>query len=1005
MTALVGVFFLLALGYAVGQAAGYSLFVERYGARNLPFAILAMPVIGAALTAAHLRLVRRVGASAAVRVEVAAMVAVSVALRVGVDRGDWVRFVLPMWDAGVNNLNNLVVWGVASHLLDVRQARRHGPLVAAGRSSALLAGGLCVPFLVDVLGTRGLYLVQGLSFLAALALLAAVVRSRRSAFATHRPTDRPPVRAPEAAEVRRYARGIFVVVLSSMVAYVLVRNVLFDRTAAVASDSADYAGRIGLVTAGQGALTLLVALVGARPFLRRCGVVGGLVALPVVLLAVYVPFAALDVSVDTQFHLAAMGFVAAGSAMFAIRTPTVQLLYQPLEPVTRARVLSTAEGLVEPSGLGIAALLLLAATRGPEWGVRGMTLSIVVVGALLLAAGLVVAGRYRRALRSALARRWFRGEGSGLGDTALQSALRDEACAGDALRALTILRMFDDAGEDPRELLHRLVDHPDEAVRGVAVGRLIELGVPLRRIQRHRAVPTGSEAVDVQLARLAGRAGGRAARTWLEDRRHAVQAGAVTGLLESPAASERTAGAELLEKWRADPDPIVRALVAGVAGQVAGQQAVIGSLLHDPEPAVRRSALRAGARAGGVAMVDELVAALDDPDAHDAAAEAVVLVGSAGVPRLVAAIGPDRPRRTHRRVVRCLGRVPGDDATSALDLLLDHGDAALRADAAVALTARSHRIGGDRQRALLAVETARAQTLLRAVQALEPTDDPLVGELLVPSLWDRVDGVRDHAVRLVGLGADAELAAHVSRAVAERDERRHAVAAEAIDNELPRDVARAVLPLLSRHRNAAQALTELGAGGTGGPVDADAALRLLASDSDRWLSRVARAVLERRLDPQGRTLMDTLLERVVFLKHVEAFAALPVELLGEIAELIDEVELDDGATLFEKGEPGSSMYVVVDGVVTIHDGGWVLDRCTRHEVFGELSLLDTEPRSASATAAGPTVLYRLDQAPFYELMTDRPEVLRGMMRRIVRGLRARSGEVAELQRRLAELEA
>jgi CRP-like cAMP-binding protein len=47
--------------------------------------------------------------------------------------------------------------------------------------------------------------------------------------------------------------------------------------------------------------------------------------------------------------------------------------------------------------------------------------------------------------------------------------------------------------------------------------------------------------------------------------------------------------------------------------------------------------------------------------------------------------------------------------------------------------------------------------------------------------------------------------------------------------------------------------------------------------------------------------------------------------------------------------------------------------------FGELALLDSEPRSASATAVEETYLLRLDQNTFYELISDYPDVLRGII--------------------------
>jgi len=59
------------------------------------------------------------------------------------------------------------------------------------------------------------------------------------------------------------------------------------------------------------------------------------------------------------------------------------------------------------------------------------------------------------------------------------------------------------------------------------------------------------------------------------------------------------------------------------------------------------------------------------------------------------------------------------------------------------------------------------------------------------------------------------------------------------------------------------------------------------------------------------------------------------------------------------------------------------------DVFGEMALVDTQPRLASVTAVEDTELLRLDQNPFYRLMDERSEVSRGVIRVLSRYLRAR----------------
>ena len=71
----------------------------------------------------------------------------------------------------------------------------------------------------------------------------------------------------------------------------------------------------------------------------------------------------------------------------------------------------------------------------------------------------------------------------------------------------------------------------------------------------------------------------------------------------------------------------------------------------------------------------------------------------------------------------------------------------------------------------------------------------------------------------------------------------------------------------------------------------------------------------------------------------------------------------------------------------IHSNQQTLATLKENEFFGELSLLDTESRSATATTITDSILLKLDQEPFYELMSIRVEVVKGIMKILCKRLR------------------
>src|SRR5262249_39559275 len=90
------------------------------------------------------------------------------------------------------------------------------------------------------------------------------------------------------------------------------------------------------------------------------------------------------------------------------------------------------------------------------------------------------------------------------------------------------------------------------------------------------------------------------------------------------------------------------------------------------------------------------------------------------------------------------------------------------------------------------------------------------------------------------------------------------------------------------------------------------------------------------------------------LAEVPLFHSLDDRERAMLAERVDNITLEEGATLFETGEPGDWMCIVRTGcvelTVTTKTGDRVfLERAEPGDFFGEISLLDAGPRTATAT--------------------------------------------------------
>jgi CRP/FNR family cyclic AMP-dependent transcriptional regulator len=120
------------------------------------------------------------------------------------------------------------------------------------------------------------------------------------------------------------------------------------------------------------------------------------------------------------------------------------------------------------------------------------------------------------------------------------------------------------------------------------------------------------------------------------------------------------------------------------------------------------------------------------------------------------------------------------------------------------------------------------------------------------------------------------------------------------------------------------------------------------------------------------------------LSEISFFELLDEDDRQALAEVIDQLDLGEGHVLFEVGEPGDELYVVRAGEVELFVKDTVGQKITLHtarpgDMFGELALLDDEPRSATAVALTPTQLLVLDRGDLSLLFQKKPDAALAML--------------------------
>lgn len=110
------------------------------------------------------------------------------------------------------------------------------------------------------------------------------------------------------------------------------------------------------------------------------------------------------------------------------------------------------------------------------------------------------------------------------------------------------------------------------------------------------------------------------------------------------------------------------------------------------------------------------------------------------------------------------------------------------------------------------------------------------------------------------------------------------------------------------------------------------------------------------------------------------FEGIETDLLEQIAPSVHVVQLAEGEVIFREGDPGDLLYLVGEGSVRISKSGRGGEQETLGVIqpgnfFGEMALLDGQPRSAMATAVGNTLLGTVDEPTFQHILELAPSRL------------------------------
>ena len=961
--------FLFGLSLICLSVAGWTVFIDELGAERIPQLLIVGAVIGILMGLIDVRL----SAALTLRKRAGLVGAVLSALALGLGIAYWlvpspsVVFLLPLGFEIMLLFSELLVIALALDRYDMRQSKQYFGMATTGRWVAYVVVG---PVLAAVaIEPIALFIGAGLAAAAASVVAVAVAGSTlRTESETADTVDE--AKPSNMAAIRRspLSRSILGITMLGVPTLLVADFIFLDEAGrSLSDDSLQQLLSVAILIQG---LAVLVGSYAGGAVIRRYGVGFGLLATPVVV-AVLAVAMLISIAADTSsVTLVVAVMINSGEPMlrYGLRRPATALLYQPLPQALTSRVQSLADG---PLVAAMIVVTGLALTVLEVYGPSAVLIATLFVIAPTIIASVVARHRYIDALRSALQLRRL-----GSGVTFAKEA-RDVLTEGlddpDPGKVLAASRLITDI--DPNGLWaesDRLLMSPHSEVRAAALtwverGDVAPASEPLRSIVEDRRCPPQDRIRALSLAR-------RADHAWVEDvvaRLGGSDDVADAVVVQSIDPARRS---QMVEEQSRSTDRLERLRCAQVLAEVGDRSdvPVIKRLLTDRDGEVRTLAVKAAARIDDADLWDFIFSTHASGQAEHGL-DLQDLRGDGPVTALVDAI--DRASDEDvAPLLRVALSTSGDRARAAVERVAGRQDPLVREIALAGLARAEHVVPAERSphlRADLDRIAAGCIALLGVVGGLRGTLRNAIEHAVARERQSLL-----HGITVLGFKNEADA---VAAAVAAGGQNRTAHANEWLRASLPGSDRRLVEALDSSP-------TTLPAVGSL-PEDLD------PHGLDRWAillagHRSAHGDSENMQIPGDAEI--PMVERVIALGAAEMFAETPPAILLELAARATEHRLEQGETLFEQGDEGDELYVLLDGEVGIEVGGQTIDLLGAGAAFGELALICGERRSARAYAVDSALLLSISRQHFFALQYDRPEIAVSLLRYVAERLRKRT---------------
>ncbi len=1022
-----------AAGALTARAAADTLFLEYYGTHLLSLMYVGTSILVGIVAYCFARYIPRVSLSRILIVSCAFLALAALFLRFALFFSwHAFRILAYFWGDLTVNGSMLLFWSLFGQTFTFRRAKRLLGWVSAGGTLACIAAGFLIRPFARLFGTPNLLVVVALlmaGFAAAVFFLG--LRSG-SQFDGASRTSQTEVNLPDLAYYIRQLKAPHIrsLALQAMVGtmVVILVDYQFKALARAHFQGPRLAAFFGEFYASINIIVLLIQLFALHLFLQGKRLLTSLWILPAGML-----LGGASTILSAAFLAVLVTKLVAQTALFTIDSGAFQVLYLGVKKQTRTQVRALVDGICRPAAIGITGAILVLISGAVQvyyLSIPGVLLCLIWFYLAHRNYSLYLTSLVE-ALNARLFD--LPEESHRLHDKAVEDYMRRALLAAkleELPYLLSVVQQMEDVdwSTEIRSLLRR----PEPEVKIAALEYLCTWGKQANanefgELARHPAAEVRRAAV--RAAGLAGEAAMTPMRESLEDSDPGVRAEAASALIDMGHFGGLLQGVTAVKGMLESEDKSYRIAVASPVSRlrVRGRTDSLLRLLDDPEPDVRLAALRACANTPEAELVPKVISQLWDTRTSGVAADALIALGpltadylfthgnvseltdlfvrSPHLPAILERIGGPRALGVLTRVNTSAGPSASASMIQAycrilqrqpsLEPYMEHWESVLRCQIEASkkrkeLLARSKTLAGNTF--LLGVLQEEHATHLGNVFTLlgpfattvkmeaillhlRGGDEDLraraeeILEHVLPVKWrSEVLGLinakvpQEGAASMVGLLRDA-------MASGSSEPMLLGVLYAAAHNG-SKDLISSLQQLLSHPSGVVRETALFALAKMEAPEDLARQCRESLADPDGSGRRLAQWILRdpSKTPQQGGTVMIAV-EKMLFLRNVPLFSRMETSELTHVASITREVTFPAGFRVIQEGEHGDYMFLIVDGEVLIQRGETRVKTLGPRDFFGEMSIIDGEPRSASAIAVTDCLLLRIDKEDFQELLS------------------------------------